>query len=72
MTMADADAAVHDGYMALARGAWEEARACFEAAVQQHATPEALEGLATAAEWLNEITTATKVRQRAYQMYRER
>lgn len=70
--MAGAGAAVHEGYMALARGAWEEARACFEAAVQQHAAPEALEGLATAAEWLDDIPTATEVRQRAYQMYRER
>lgn len=70
--MSGASTALHQGYDALARGVWEEARACFEAAVQQHATPGALEGLATAADWLDDIATATEVRQRAYERYRER
>jgi DNA-binding CsgD family transcriptional regulator/tetratricopeptide (TPR) repeat protein len=70
--MAENGAAMHDGYVALARGAWEQARACFEAAAQQRETPEALEGLATAAEWLADLATTLEARQRAYQLYRER
>lgn len=59
------------GHAALARGAWAEARACFEAAACREATPEALEGLGMAAWWLNDATTMP-VRERAYRLYRER
>jgi threonine dehydrogenase-like Zn-dependent dehydrogenase len=40
--------------MALLAGAWQEARAAFEEALQQSETPEALDGVAGAAGWLND------------------
>ncbi|MCI0622063.1 MAG: hypothetical protein L0387_10410 [Acidobacteria bacterium] len=60
------------GREALARGAWEEARACFEAALSHEETPEALEGLGWAAAWLEDGATAIEARERAYRLYRER
>ncbi len=42
------------GEEALGRGAWEEARVCFEAALKDEETPEALEGLGGAAEALQD------------------
>jgi hypothetical protein len=39
--------------LALARGAWEEARSAFERALQADESPEALEGLGWAAWWLD-------------------
>jgi hypothetical protein len=55
---------------ALLRGAWEEARACFEAALAEGESPEALEGLGTAAEWLVDVDTLFAARERAYRLYR--
>ncbi len=37
------------GQEALARAAWDEARACFEAVLKSKETPETLEGLGLAA-----------------------
>ncbi len=58
------------GHAALARGAWEEARACFDAALQERETPEALEGLGLAAWWLEEAAPTFDARERAYRLYR--
>jgi ATP/maltotriose-dependent transcriptional regulator MalT len=63
---------VSAGREALARGAWEEARACFEVALEQGATPEILESLGVAAWWLNDATVTFHARERAYRLYRER
>lgn len=60
------------GREALARGAWQEARAHFEAALAVGETPEALEGLGMAAWWLGEGATTFDARERAYQLYRAR
>lgn len=60
------------GGEALLRGAWAEARSCFEAVLADGESPEALEGLGTAAEWLVDADTLFGARERAYRLYRER
>jgi DNA-binding NarL/FixJ family response regulator len=60
------------GNAALARGAWPEARTAFEEAFAADGCPEALEGLATAAFFLNDGTTAIDARERAYAAYQRR
>ena len=60
------------GRDALARGAWEEARSAFEAALACKETPEALEGLGAAAWWLDDDSTTFEARERAYKLYAER
>jgi LuxR family maltose regulon positive regulatory protein len=55
---------------ALAGGDWDTARRSFEAALEQRETPEALEGLATAAFFLDESEQALDARERAYAAYR--
>ena len=42
------------GRDALARGGWEEARVCFESALRDAESPEALEGLGMACWWLED------------------
>jgi DNA-binding NarL/FixJ family response regulator len=59
------------GQEALARGAWEEARLAFEAALNQKETPEALEGLGMAAWWRDDATVTFDARERAYHLYRQ-
>jgi DNA-binding NarL/FixJ family response regulator len=59
------------GREALARGAWEEARTCFKAALSQQTTPEALEGLGMAAWWQDDATVTFDARKRAYHLYRQ-
>lgn len=73
--MSDIERALDDhlqaGQAALARGAWGEARACFEAAVQIEETPEALEGLGMAAWGLNDAAAMFDAREHAYHQYRQ-
>jgi ATP/maltotriose-dependent transcriptional regulator MalT len=57
---------------ALHRGAWAEARACFEAALQIEETPEALEGLGISAWGLNDAAAMFDAREQAYHLYRQR
>jgi LuxR family transcriptional regulator, maltose regulon positive regulatory protein len=57
------------GHDALARGAWQEARASFAAALQEAETAAACDGLGMAAWWLNDATTTFDARQRAYRLY---
>lgn len=59
------------GQEALARGAWTEARACFEAALIQQETPETLEGLGMAAWWQDDAVVTFDARKRAYRLYRQ-
>jgi LuxR family transcriptional regulator, maltose regulon positive regulatory protein len=54
---------------ALVRGAWAEARIAFEAALQVRELPEALEGLGTAAWWLDLADLVFDSRERAYRLY---
>jgi LuxR family transcriptional regulator, maltose regulon positive regulatory protein len=65
-------ASVEVGYEALAQGAWEEARARFEAALEEKDTPEALEGLSWSAWWLDDAEAVFDARERAYRLYRQR
>jgi ATP/maltotriose-dependent transcriptional regulator MalT len=63
--------ALSAGRAALARGAWEEARACFSAALAEAETGEALEGLSWAAWWVDDVEACFDLRERAYRRYRE-
>jgi ATP/maltotriose-dependent transcriptional regulator MalT len=58
------------GHAALRRAAWEEARAIFEAAVADHGSAEAWDGLARAAWWLGDQETTFAARERAFRLYR--
>jgi DNA-binding CsgD family transcriptional regulator len=60
------------GLRALAAGDWEAGRTWFQAAVDQVETAEALEGLATAAWWLDDAPVVFACRERAYRLYRQR
>jgi ATP/maltotriose-dependent transcriptional regulator MalT len=57
------------GHDALARGAWAEARAAFDTALADEETPEALEGLGTAAWWLDQADVVFDARERGYRLY---
>jgi LuxR family transcriptional regulator, maltose regulon positive regulatory protein len=59
------------GWEALARGAWQEARASFEVAVGQGEDADALEGLSWAAWWLEDVETCIDARERAYRAHRQ-
>jgi len=54
---------------ALARGAWEEARDAFQAALCVRELPEAREGLGSAAWWLDCADLVFDSRERAYRLY---
>jgi LuxR family maltose regulon positive regulatory protein len=62
---------IERGGQALARGGWEEARACFERALDGSESAEAWEGLAWAAWWLEDGAGAIDAREHAYRLYRE-
>jgi ATP/maltotriose-dependent transcriptional regulator MalT len=53
----------------LARGAWSDARDAFESALRARESPEALEGLALAAWWLDDAEVVFDARERAYRLY---
>ncbi len=57
------------GDQALARGAWTEAREAFETELRTAELPEALEGLGTAAWWLDLTDLVFDSRERAYRLY---
>ena len=61
-----------DGWDAIARGAWEDARARFSSALADEETPELLEGLAMASWWLDDGAVAFAARERAYGLFGER
>jgi LuxR family transcriptional regulator, maltose regulon positive regulatory protein len=58
------------GHQALSRGAWEEARESFEAAIRDRESPAALEGLSWAAWWLNDADAVFAARELAFRRYR--
>lgn len=63
---------LREGSDALARAAWDEARAHFRWAVDQDPSPEAWEGLGIAAYWLNDGPATFEARLEAFRLYRER
>ena len=58
-----------DGYEALARGDWAGAIDVFD---DHRDEPEALEGIGTAAWWLDDADETVDSRERAYRLYRAR
>jgi len=56
----------------LSRGAWSDARKAFESVLREQESPEALEGLALAAWWLDDADVVFDARERAYRLYSER
>jgi LuxR family transcriptional regulator, maltose regulon positive regulatory protein len=65
-----APAGLGAGWAALRDGRWETARACFEQALGDGETPEALEGLSWAAWWLDDRAAVFDARERAYGAYK--
>lgn len=63
---------LHAGQDALRRGAWEEGREHFRAALAAAEEPEALEGLGWASWWLDDAATVFDARERALRLYNER
>jgi DNA-binding NarL/FixJ family response regulator len=59
-----------EGWVALNRGAWQEARLAFEHAVDQIPDANALEGLAWAAWWQHDGDAVLGARERAYELHR--
>jgi ATP/maltotriose-dependent transcriptional regulator MalT len=71
----DKPVVVADSNLAVAllqAGRWDEARAAFEEILRTEPSPEALDGLASALEWLGDIRGSIAHYQRAYRAYRER
>src|SRR5690348_10945412 len=58
-----------EGDEALARGAWTEARAAFDASLAVQETAGVLEGLGIAAWWLDLAATVFDARERAHRLY---
>ncbi len=61
---------VREGNVALARGAWVEARAIFEQELEARETVDALEGLSWAAWWVEDVATCLEARERAFLLSR--
>jgi LuxR family transcriptional regulator, maltose regulon positive regulatory protein len=70
--MAPVARATAQGWAALGKGRWDEARLAFEEALAEEVTPEACEGLSWAAWWLDDAETVFDARAGAYRLYRER
>lgn len=64
-----ADEALARGRAALAKGAWEEARAAFEGATAGPRPAAALEGLGWALWWLDRVEESLAARERAYALH---
>jgi LuxR family maltose regulon positive regulatory protein len=68
--MASIGERVPEGNAALARGAWAEARAIFEQALETRETVDALEGLSWSAWWVEDVATCIDARERAFRLSR--
>jgi LuxR family transcriptional regulator, maltose regulon positive regulatory protein len=63
--------ALRAGHDALARGAWEDARAEFHKSIAAAESPAAHEQLGLASWWLDDAAGTFTARERAYQLYRD-
>lgn len=70
--MTDSATLLGDGQEALRRGAWEEGRHLFSAALEQEVTAEAFDGLATCCRFMGALDESLAARERAYRLFRER
>ena len=61
---------IREGNAALARGAWDEARAIFERELEVRETVDALEGLSWAAWGVEDVPACLDARERAYRLSR--
>ncbi|HKO91537.1 MAG TPA: LuxR C-terminal-related transcriptional regulator [Polyangiaceae bacterium] len=68
----DPEALLRTAREALREGDWRAARQAFERALSSSEEPEALEGLASAAWWLQDAACVLETRERAYRAYRKR
>jgi DNA-binding NarL/FixJ family response regulator len=67
----DADALLRQGWEALRAADWQTARTCFEQALGDADSAEALDGLSQATHFLREYDRATELKERAFAAYRE-
>jgi DNA-binding CsgD family transcriptional regulator len=67
----DADAFLRQGWEALGAADWQTARSCFEQALGEAESAEALDGLSQATHFLREYDRATELKERAFAAYRE-
>lgn len=70
--MTDSATLLGDGQDALRRGAWEDGRALFSAALEHAETAEAYDGLATCCRFIGALDESLAARERAYRLFRER
>ena len=63
--------AVTEGYEALLKGSWIQAKQAFERALRTGESPAGLEGYAQATRWLGEASASLDARERAFRAYRE-
>lgn len=63
---------LRDGRDALAAAEWTRARECFETALAEGESAEALAGLGDALNWLGEYDRAAELKERAFAAYRDR
>lgn len=70
MDGAGTDTLLKEGHAALADARWEDARDAFNAAVSNHSSPEALDGLGRSLWWIGETADAVATRIRAYASYK--
>jgi DNA-binding NarL/FixJ family response regulator len=69
--MESAQPLLGDGWDALRAADWQRARACFERALAEAETAEALDGLSQATHFLREYDTAIELKERAFAAYRQ-
>src|SRR5687767_13645655 len=67
--MSDAISLIERGTAAAGRGAWGEARDCFNISIELSPSPEAYEGLSWAAWSLNDAEQLVKAREEAFRLY---
>ena len=71
MPTTDADAFLRQGWEALGAADWERARSCFEQALGDGESAEALDGLSQATHFLREYDRAIELKERAFAAYRQ-
>jgi tetratricopeptide (TPR) repeat protein len=70
--MNDEPSLAERGFAAMQRGAWEEARSCFQEVIEEKPSGEAYEGLSWAAWSLNEPELLFRAREEAFRHYQQR